>query len=249
VIWDLAKTVPVNGRWARTLGYLLDKTVNSRYEFNSLEVAKRWNVIDESEIEGKKKRFLNSFETIRCAIYKDIIRDLFSKDKSNQIHFDNEDLAYRACAYQKLNFITVENIKEAYLKDKLIAVEYLMKNTNIWKKEDLRKALHDICWDADDKFNNNLDCANDFNYKQEELTEKYPDWFAEKEEESFVDEDERVLTLGLAKSMLNEANYNQSVEILTEVLTTKHTVEENKTSIKWIFYLLIVLFVIEIYKH
>jgi hypothetical protein len=250
VIWDLAKTLPVTGKWARALGFLLDKTRDSRFNFDSLEVAKRWNVVDENEKEGDKKLFLNAFESVRCAIYKDVIKDLYGKDNSNKTHFANEDLAYRACAYEKLNLITVEDIKEAYAKDKLIAIEHLMKNLTVWRKIDLRKALHDICWDADENINNNyLDCANNYNWKEEELTKLYPDWFADKEDDSFVDEDEAVLTLGMARGLLQEANYQQSVEILNEVLAIRESLTTQKATLKLVSYAVIGLVLFAFFKH
>ncbi len=40
VIWDLSKKLPVSIRWASALESLLDKTVDDRYDFDSIEVAK-----------------------------------------------------------------------------------------------------------------------------------------------------------------------------------------------------------------
>jgi len=250
VIWDLSKKLPVTKKWARALGDLLDKTRDDRFDFDSLEVAKRWNISDDDETKEKKKLYLSSFESIRCAIYKNVIKDLYGKDKSNKIHFENEDIAYRACSYEKLNLLTVEDIKEAYVKDKLIAIQYLMKNLTVWREVELRKALHDICWDADEKINNNyLDCANDYNWKEEELTKRYPKWFEEKEDDAFIDEDEAILTLGTARGLLQESTYQQSVEILTEVFQIKNELNSQKKILKLVSYAVFALVLFAIYKY
>lgn len=247
VIWDLAKKLPVEKKWAYALGTLLEKTRDDRYEFNSLEVAKRWNV--EEEEDKTKKQYLGGFELVRYAIYKNVVKNLYGKDKTNKVHYQHEDIAYRACAYVQTD-ITEDDIREAYAKDKLVAIEFIMRNMRVWRKEDLRGVLKDICWDADSTINNNyLDCANMFNYKQEELEEKYPDWFAEKEDEAVIDDDDKVLTVGLGRGLLQESNYHQSVEILTEFLSIKQVIDKSSKTVNWIFYGLLLLLLLEFFKR
>ena len=183
-------------------------------------------------------------------LYRNVIKDLYGKDQSNQTHFENEDIAYRACAYECLRMLTVDDIKAVYEKDKLIAIEHLMKNHNVWRNNDLRNALKDICWDADEKYNNShLDCANMFNWKEEDLTEKYPDWFVENDTSEWIDEDEKVLTYGLARDLINETNYNQSVEFLNSLNEIKNKVNDYASYIKWIFYGVIIIVVSMFFKH
>ena len=247
VIWDLAKKLPIEMEWSYALGSILEKTRDDRYQFNSLEVAERWNIKEEKE--ENKKQFLNGFELVRYACYRDVVKNLYGKEKTNKIHYANEDIAYRACAYVQTD-IKEDEIREAYEKDKLLAIEYIMRNMRVWRNEKLRAVLKEICWDADGTINNNyLNCANMFNYKEEELTEKYPDWFLDKEDEDILDEDEKVLTVGLGRGLLQESNYHQSVEILTEILTIKQVIEKSSQTLKWIFYGLSVLLFIEIFKR
>lgn len=247
VIWDLAKKLPVEKKWSYALGSILEKTRDDRYQFNSLEVAERWNIKEEKE--ENKKQYLDGFELVRYACYRDVVKNLYGKDKTNKTHYSNDDIAYRACAYVQTD-IKEEDIREAYAKDKLVAIEYIMRNMRVWRNEELRAVLKEICWDADGTINNNyLDCANMFNYKEEELTEKYPDWFLDKEDEDILDEDEKVLTVGLGRGLLQESNYHQSVEILTEILTIKQVIEKSSQTLKWIFYGLSILLLIEIFKR
>jgi hypothetical protein len=242
VIWDLAKKLPVEKKWAYALGNLLDKTSDDRYEFDSLEVAKRWNV--EEEEDTTKKQFLDYFELVRYAIYKNVVKNLYGKDKTNKLHYQHEDLAYRACAYVQTD-MTEDDIREAYAKDKLVAIEFIMRNMRVWRNDDLRDVLKDICWDADGTINDNyLDCANMYNWKEEELSKKYPDWFADKIEVE-VDEDDKLLNVGLFRELTKESQ-GDTVTIIYEFLESDF--KKQGKVLGWIFYGVIALVLIVLIK-
>ncbi len=172
-IWHLAEKLPVEGEWAIILGTLLDKVVGGFHDFDTMAVAKRWNVVEENEKPEKKKQYLNAFETVRYALYKNSgsIKETYGKDRveARKKYLENEDVAFRAAVYSQLS-LGSDEIKYAYEKDALVAFEYIIRNLHVWKNESSRQALHDICWDADGRYNNNyLDCANHFNWKKEQL--------------------------------------------------------------------------------
>jgi hypothetical protein len=216
----------------------LEKTHDIRYEFDSLEVAKRW--IQTEEVENKKQ-FLSGFESVRFACYKDIIQDFYYQEETNKIHYSHEDIAYRACAYVQTE-MTEDDILQAYAKDKLVAIEYIMRNMFVWRNWELRYVLKNICWDADSTINNHyLDCANMYNWTKEELIKKHPSWFKED-----ID-DEKVVTVEAGKDLIQEANHHQSVELLREILSTKQAVERGGNSLKWIFYGILALVLIEFF--
>ncbi len=237
--WNLAKTLPVTQAYANVLGELLSKIVDDRYEFDSLVVSKRWIIKDENKKETKKQ-FLNGFESVRYAIYRDIIKN----SKSNRDSFSNEDIAYRACAYSKL-LITEDEIRSAYKKDKLLAIQYISDNLGVWRYEKYREVLSEICWDADTKYNNNyMDCANMYNWKEEDLKEKHPDWFLEKEDEDYVDDDDKLVTVGILKSHLSElhdSSFNHSVQIMSGVNSLSGDVGKIRWWIIGCFVLLLIL--------
>lgn len=234
-IWDLAKILPVEQKWAYALGNLLEKTIDSRFKFDSLDVAKRWDI---SEPDENKKRFLSGFESVRFAIYQDVIKDVYGTDKTNKLYYSNEDVAYRACAYVHTN-MKEDDIQEAYKKDKLIAIEYIMRNLYVWRNVNTRKVLHDICWDADKTINNNyLDCANLFNWQKEELTKSYPNWFVEKVND-WIDEDEKVLNYGLAKELVEDKNAHQSHAIITELNRLKDNFDKKLNFIQTILFVIV----------
>ena len=121
-IWNLTKFIPVSNDWGQSLGFLLDRVVDRRYDFDSLEVAKRWHIDDDDSVVNNKKLFLSGCELVRCALYRNIVKDMIGKNESNSIHLENSDIAYRACAYQNLEFLTAQDVRNGYEKDGLVAI-------------------------------------------------------------------------------------------------------------------------------
>jgi len=237
-IWNLTKFLPVTNDWGQSLGFLLDRVIDKRYDFNSLEVAKRWYSDDDDSVVNSKKLFLSGCELVRCALYRNIVKDKFDKDESNSIHFENSDIAYRACAYQNLEFITAQDVRNGYEKDGLIAINHFEQNIHIWKNSSLRSALKSVCWSGDKKYNSNhLDCVNSFNSIQEQYESIHPEWFVEKIDEEYEDEDDKILTIGLAREITRELQY----DIVKSISTIK-------TSYEWIFYVIAVLLLILLFK-
>lgn len=225
-LWNLTKFVPVTEQWGLSVGFLLDSAIDQRYDLDSLEVAKRWHVeVDDSSSE-KKKLFLNGFELVRCALYRNVVKDLVGKDKSNSIHFQNSDIAYRACAYENLELLTPEDIRIGYEKDGLVAMYHLEKNTSIWRDAILRSTFKNACWQADKELNaSHLDCVNSFNRRKEYFESTHPEWFAEKIEDDYVDEEDRALTIGFSRELIG----NLKKEVIESISLVK-------TSYRWTFY-------------
>jgi uncharacterized hydantoinase/oxoprolinase family protein len=84
-----------------------------------------------------------------------------------------------------------------------------------------------------------------FNWKEEELSKKYPDWFLEKNEVSEIDEDDKVLTVGLGRGLIQESIYHQSAEILS----IKQAIDKSSKTVRWIFYGLVLLLLLEFSKR
>ena len=254
-IWHLAESLPVEKRWAVILGKLLDKVVGRCREMDMLEVAKRWNVDDEDEKPEKKKQFLNPFESVRYALYKQsgAIKQPYGKDRAEikKQYLSNDDLAFRAAAYNHLQ-LTADEIKSAYEKDALVAIQYAMENDWIWNDASSRQALHDIAWDADTRYNNNyLDCANQFNWRKKDVEKKHPDWFIEKAEErpeTEVDETKQVVTVSLAKELLADSNANPALQYLELIHKLVSNSDKHIGKLNWIFWGLVLLLVFVLHK-
>ena len=84
-----------------------------------------------------------------------------------------------------------------------------------------------------------------FNWKEEELSKKYPDWFSDKNEESVIDDDDKVLTVGLSRGLIQESIYQQSAEILS----IKQAIDKSSKTLRWIFYGLVLLLLLEFTKR
>jgi len=237
-IWNLTKFIPVSNDWGQSLGFLLDRVVDRRYDFDSLEVAKRWHIDDDDSVVNNKKLFLSGCELVRCALYRNIVKDMIGKNESNSIHLENSDIAYRSCAYQNLEFLTTQDIRNGYEKDGLVAINHLEQNIHIWKDSGLRSALNRVCWDADSKFNSNhLDCVNSFNSRQEQYESIHPDWFVQKIDDEYIDEDDKVLTIGVTREIVQELKY----DIIKSISTIK-------ISDGWIVYVVALLLLILLFK-
>jgi hypothetical protein len=74
---------------------------------------------------------------------------------------------------------------------------------------------------------------------------KYPDWFSDKNEESEIDDDDKVLTVGLSRGLIQESIYQQSAEILS----IKQAIDKSSKTVRWIFYGLVLLLLLEFSKR
>jgi hypothetical protein len=255
-IWHLAERLPVEGEWAITLRALLEKVVGGCHEMDMLAVAKRWNIVEENEKPEKKKQYLNAFETVRYALYKSsgTIKESYGKDRAEvgKQYLENDDIAFRAAVYSQLS-LGPDEIKYAYEKDALVAFEYIIRNLHVWKNESSRQALHDICWDADGRYNNNyLDCANHFNWKKDELEKEHPEWFVEKTEqiaETEADETKQTLTTSLAKELLADSNANPALQYLAQIHALVVNASKEMRKLNWAFWALVGLIAFDLYKR
>lgn len=205
----------------------------------------------------EKKQYLNGFESVRYALYRNspVIKESYGKDRVEvrQSYLNHDDVAFRAAAYSKLS-LNADEITHGYEKDGLVAFEYIIRNWHVWKDEKSRQALHDICWDADTKYNNNyLDCANHFNWKKAELEKEHPEWFIEKlddaGESAEADESKTVLSVSIAKELLSDANTNPSLQYLAQIHAIALRMQGEIGKQKWILWGVVVLIVFELYKR
>ena len=275
-IWKLAETLPVASEWAVFLSSLLEKTVGGSHGMDLMEVAKRWDVVDPEEKPDKKKQFLSPFESVRCALYKESgkIKEPYGKDRveARAQFFEAEDIAFRAAVYNTFA-LAPEEIEKAYGKDALLAFQYMVENLQIWKNPKSRKMLHDVAWDSDGKYNNNhLDSANHYNWKEKELEEKYPGWFKENEEEkdegiddqqAFLskmfeidgkldmgtDKTDQILATALVTREFAENSHAKLFSSLQEIYALLNNVQKQVRPIGWIFWVLVVVLLVVLYKH
>jgi hypothetical protein len=256
-IWHLAEKLPVKKGWAVILGTLLEKMVGRCHQMDMVEVAKRWKAFDDGAEPEKQKQFLDGFESVRFALYKNSgeIKESYGKDRPEvyKQYVDNDDIAFRAAVYSQLS-LRADEIKYAYEKDALVAFQYIIGNLEVWKNESSRQALHDICWDADGRYNNNyLDCANHFNWKKEQLEKEYPEWFVEKKEEregeSELDETKQMLSVSLAKALLSDSNANPSLQYLAEIHANLLSMRKAIVKLDWVFWGLLGLIVLVLFKR
>jgi hypothetical protein len=158
---------------------VLENTKVVRISFDSLEVAKRWMVEEGEGSDKKPKRFLSRFEVVRSLIYRPAFDSSHKKQLSVETSLAYSDLAYRACAYERLETFTVEDIREAYQKDGAIAASHLLRNLHIWRDENLREALSSVVNEADATyFDGELFLQPAFESIYYDHLNKNPNWFS-----------------------------------------------------------------------
>lgn len=187
--WKLAETLPPTRDWAMALGLLLSELPREFHEMDDiLHVAERWrpeatdegSLKDEAEI--AKSGIVWSYDLVRQSLA--LLKDSRDNESTDEL-LASDDFAFRAAAYSS-HKLTADQILSAYDRDKNLAVNCCQQNYTLWRHPELRKAVHDISWEACTFNNNYMDSANAFNRKAEEVKTKYPDWF--KDEEDAVDE-------------------------------------------------------------
>lgn len=236
-IWSLAVKLPTTRQYAYALSILLENTAFIRSHFDAVQIAKRWDIVDEKEPKTDDK-FLNSYELVRVHLYKKVFKDLYRDDCSNKEHFDNPDIAYRCCAYRQLKNITVDDMNSIVEKDGALAVNYLLMNDNLWISEETREALQNLCSKTDRKNSNGIwFCTKDFLVREKKMEELNPNWFIEKIfEDSNIDD--KPLNLGMAREIIRE-----SKEDLTNgLLILLDSIKSELRILKWIFYIVLASF-------
>jgi hypothetical protein len=237
-IWSLAEKLPTTRQYAYALSILLEKTAFIRSHFDTVQVAKRWDILDDTESKTDAKLVLNSYELVRFYLYKNVVKDLYGDDCSNKEHFDNADTAYRCCAYRQLKNITVDDMNSIVEKDGALAVNYLLMNDNLWISEETREALQDLCYKADSKQPDGISfCTNDFLVREKKMEELNPNWFIEK---IFDDSniDDKPLNLGMAREIIRESKE----DFANGLLILLDSIKSELRILKWIFYIVLASF-------
>lgn len=213
-IWSLTDKLPTTRQYAYALSILLEKTAFTRLHFDVVEVAKRWDIVDEKESKIDDELSLNSYGLIRFQLYKNVFKDLYGDDCSNKEHFDNPDIAYRCCAYSQLKNITIDDMNSIVENDGALAVNYLLMNDNLWAIEETREALQDLCYKADRIHPNGISfCTNDFLVRKKKMEELNPKWFIEKIFDD-SDVDDKLLNVGTMREFLKELKEDSTNGIL-----------------------------------
>lgn len=144
----------------------------------------------------------------------------------------NADPACRAAAYA-VGELLPEQVLAAYERDKLLAVNEILLNQDVWMRPDARQALHGVCWHAarDDKLSD-LITVNHFNSMKERMVEDHPDWFAE--EEYAPEPDDKLAT---------KADIAQAVDALagqhggTSMEQLRNAIDAANRRLGWVFWI------------
>jgi hypothetical protein len=211
--WKLAESVPITAEWAQALADLYDKLPKKLLGFDNEKSIKRWMIDFPNDDKLDEKYWPNPYEQIRIALYGLSTTDNIKTKEFNKIYFNHSDIAQRISAYKKLR-ITVDEMDEAFEKDKLLSIGAFLENFYIWRNKDTRNALKEIV--SNPEVSKNDFIFERYDYLQELYEKDYPEWFEEKDEEEIIDTIDKPITYRLARDLLAEGVYPMLIEISNE---------------------------------
>jgi hypothetical protein len=216
--WRLAEKVPLTKNWATTLATLFEKMPDETFKFKSEEVAKRWLLEDDEEDKNKLKMWPNPFEEIRISLYDLTTKENNEKYGGNKIYLDDKDIARRISAYKKLR-LNVEEMREAYNRDKILAVSGFLDNICVWVDENKRDVLHELCVDVDKIYDYPFDGVERYNFLEEYYRKNTPEWFYPDHIKTSID-DSLPVNIGILKenlAILQDSAFNKNVDLMKEI--------------------------------
>jgi hypothetical protein len=217
-LWDLTKFLPVTIPMGNALADILEVLETDSVPYET--VAPRWSISNGNAGNTRTKTSLDGCERVRFALYRKDI-DIFAKDESLQALLENEDIAFRACAYENLLHLTVDHIALAYKKDGELAVNYFLGNLRIWENFDLRCALRTAVDQCDGSF------YYKFNIKHERLKLAYPDIFEDQDKKELLVIEEELSNKFVYESLRREFDENQALlltALANEIRAGKYTI-------------------------
>jgi hypothetical protein len=89
----------------------------------------------------------------------------------------SEDAALRMAFYRRLDPHKHKQWTDFFDKDGAEFVHYALKNERLWRTEDYRVALDQLCWKCPDE-HSTMDFPNEYRAMEKRMQEKHPEWFA-----------------------------------------------------------------------
>lgn len=245
--WQFCNKVNVNKGWAICLSEMTEKlltyTFGSSFE-NDSEVESaisRWypsgDELTEYDDENyhKKSGYLSTWQTVR----KNLARH-FSSSKDKKIE---NDIAVRYLHYES-EWLSPDDMDEAFEKDSITALNALMDNENLWKKEITRQKLHDLCWDADKLDEHHyLDNANKFNAYEDRHKKQHAAWFVSDSNVNDLNE------ISDGDLPVNRKYLYEMLEVVVKQINQAQTaLDQNNKNQKVILYLVAGIAIFTLYK-
>lgn len=149
--WALSLWLPTTPEWASVYADLVDgmkmETVTLGISTTAYErwVPERDSEADRYETEiFETKAELGPYGRIRCALHS-----LLVALRVNHFTdlFESEDPAARAAGYG-LSGMKVKQMKDAYEKDGVFALNYFIRNSFVWANEECKNMLETLVWQA-----------------------------------------------------------------------------------------------------
>ncbi len=174
--WQLAELVPNDQSWAGVLWNFLSNTIKPPAFENLDATISRWNIDITPDTEGKWWSRSPSFH-VRSLLY-----DFKKPDDSLSVC---EDLAGRCSFYRRFSPHNFRGWPHFLEVDGEEFTHSVLQNENIWRYEDQRDLLSQVCWSTPDE-RSNMDMPNEYNKLERLHNTIHPEWFGKKNEKSNI---------------------------------------------------------------
>lgn len=191
--WKLAETSPATEGWAAGLGWLYEQLQPDAFSIKEpLKLAERWCVDPADAKEAKREvdslaiGYLGNKQRVRKGLAR------LALSKSHELLGElvsSDDVALRCAAYSA-GSLNADQLRAGFERDGELAFNESLRNLALWKRQDTRRALHDIAWGVvqADK-HSDLSAANSYNWMEKDIRKKHPAWFADEEGEPAGDDE------------------------------------------------------------
>lgn len=193
--WGLFAKLEVTERNAQILAYFSKSLYRQKPKhFDVLKIANNWHHPDETA------SYTDPY--FQCRTH---LADLIHESQKELSL--SEDIAFRCSYYRRSRFNDTSELQKLYDTDSKLFIESVLRNENIYIRENLRRWLSDKCSEID-RQGSGMSCINldEFQRREQSLMDLHPEWF----EETYGDSVDRLVSDSVRKS-----------EIQQKIVTTK----------------------------
>jgi hypothetical protein len=167
--WNLTASLPATKQWAVALSHLL-KNCLPPTNFDAVIALSRWYIDDPPDKSAKNPPAFQYGFYLRTRI-----ADLLKVDDAL---LKSDDIALRASFYRRFDPRRYPSWVKFAETDGEAFLEAVLGNKLIWRLENEREKLSQLCWDHPDP-KSNLDMPNYFRASEDRMRTEHPEWFSD----------------------------------------------------------------------
>lgn len=222
--WALIEKLDPSAENARHLSSLLRNLPADSYKTEGVAQAlERWKcgaVEAEKEAEQNSKGRLSDFQEVRQAGARLLVG---RHDAEPGLYMDSEDVALRCGAYEASRKLDADAVKAAVERDGELARVHLVRNRELWRREQSRDLLSDVVLRSSET----EEPRWEFRRREAHYRKEFPGWF---EGEEYSEPDERPISESSIADLVSGVAGDPAVRGLHERLAA---VEKSQQTLFW----------------